>query len=257
MKDPIILDDNFYPQLKPTATEQLKLRYEAYFDTIKTAFRWRLIALSVWALFGLIFLINAHSDWDINGQYVYYLFFAMNFTVLIAYFYHFFALQKGAICAYLSNHSKIPYYKIYNPWLLWILAAGLNLVISSIIFPKESIIADISPLFVHSAATHACFLGIQQLLLRKYISYLPAIFNKKPFASVGFAPFICWLITGVLFATLLFLALSSAAANNPLAIFNSLAIISLFVAFILGFLYIALHIQSEKHLKQEQKIGIE
>ncbi len=193
------------------------------------------------------YLTYVHTDFGWAGDSLFYLFFAVVFLLGVAYFTHFFALQKGAVLLHLFPKANIGKWKTYNPWLLFGLSISLGLVTQIIQFPRGEVFIHFSQLIICAAAIHVCFMAMQQLLLQKYKRYFPSFFSQKPFPSIGFMPFLSWLFSAILFVLFVFLMIISSSNDELIVFILPLMLFAIFMGILLGIFYIALHIQAEKH----------
>ncbi len=257
MNNNSILDDGFKPNSQAVNQQEFKLHYDAYFIAVQKAFRWRLIAIVSLVICGIAQFLTIGNEITWLEQLIFYLFLPVLVLLGIAYFNHFFALQKGAKLSHLFPQARINHFKISNPWVWFFVAFVIKSANASNIIPLNLNADNLFYWAYNLAALHACLVGVQQLLLEKYRkNYLPAILDENPFPTIGFAPYVCFLISTFLFFCYLFLALASASAAGAkqVAIFAPMVVLAFLVSFVLGVLYIALYIQVKK---QTEKIKLE
>jgi len=245
-----ILDDDI-SQNEPNF-EKFESLYEGYLGSLYWAVRWRLAAIiTVFCLLGS-YLVYAHTNDKLAWKITFCLFFAAGIVAVLAYAYHFFALQKAAVILYLFPKSKINGLKIISPWLLFPLSVILFAIPQYIHFPDGVIFTHFSEFIIYLSSLHACFVGVQQLLLRRYRIYIPAIFSHQPLSGLGYPQFACWIIGIVLFLLSFYFIILS-FRNREMGLFSPLCSAGMILTMIIYVFYDFLHSHAEAYKEKEGK----
>ncbi len=249
MNNNSILDDEIPTNKTNDSKYQFQVLYEKYTTAAKLANRWKTISMVSLSLYIFYFFMYYAGISFIGNNFSSFLCLIAVIISLVGYFTHFFALQQRAILAYLFPDIPNVRPKKYNIWILITLSILFQILSEVDIFSSNILFYYVIWLFANIITIHLLCLVMQEILLKKYESYFPAIFEQKTFPSIGFSPFIYFTLSVILFflSFSLLWASVSGRGHNEYYVFSLFSSYALFVNFCLGVLSVILHIQAEKH----------